>query len=147
MRILIETLVDQNYKDVFRQFDRQLFLALKPPLVTIDLERFDGCNTGDKVEMKLSILGFKQSWKALIVDQKQTSEQIYFVDEGKELPPPIKSWKHRHILENINDKQTLIKDDIEFSSGLWLLDVLIYPVMYLQFWYRKPIYKKYFAGK
>jgi len=147
MKILIETLVAQNYKDVFAQFDRDLFLALKPPLINLQLERFDGCNKGDKVEMQLGILGVQQSWKALIVEQQENSDAIYFIDEGVEIPPPIKHWRHRHTLKNIAERQTMIVDDIEFSTGNSVLDLLMYPIMYLLFWYRKPIYRNYFVRK
>ena len=144
MRIKIETLVNGNYKQVSARFDEELFLALKPPLVQLDLKVFDGCEKGDRVEMELGILGVKQAWKSLITEHGISNDKSYFVDEGIVLPPPLKSWKHHHILENVGDTRTKIVDDIQFSTGFSLLDYLIYPVMYLQFWYRKPIYKRYF---
>jgi len=145
MKILIATEVEENYKTVFARFDKDLFLALKPPLIQLNLTRFDGCHTGDKVEIILGILGIKQNWNALIVDQQETDQEIYFVDEGTVIPPPIKHWRHRHGIEKISEDRTRIIDDIEFSTGLKLLDLLMYPVMYLQFWYRKPVYKRYFS--
>ncbi len=145
MRIYIATEVEENYRTVFARFDKDLFLALKPPLIQLNLTRFDGCRTGDKVEMTLGMLGIQQAWTALIVDQKETEEEIYFVDVGQEIPPPIKTWRHRHGIKKLAADKTLIVDDIEFSTGLKLLDVLMYPIMYLQFWYRKPVYKRYFS--
>ncbi len=144
MRIEIETLVNGNYKQVSKRFDKELFLALKPPLVQLDLKVFDGCEKGDRVEMELGILGVKQVWKSLITEHGLSEEKSYFVDEGVLLPPPLRKWKHHHILENVNDTQTKIIDDIQFSTGFALLDLIIYPVMYAQFWYRKPIYKRIF---
>lgn len=144
MRIEIKTLVDSNYKQVSNQFDRNLFLALKPPLIQLELKVFDGCEKGDKVEMELGFLGVKQVWKSLITEHGVDDDKSYFIDEGVELPPPLKKWKHRHILENVDDTKTRIIDDIQFSTGFKLLDLLIYPVMYVQFWYRKPIYKRFF---
>jgi ligand-binding SRPBCC domain-containing protein len=145
MRIYIATEVEENYKAVFSRFDKELFLALKPPLIQLNLTRFDGCLVGDKVELTLGMLGIHQLWTALIVDQKETAEEIYFVDEGQQIPPPIKKWRHRHVIKKLAERKTLIVDDIEFSTGYKLLDVLMYPIMYLQFWYRKPVYKRYFS--
>ncbi len=144
MNIKISTLVSGNHKSVFEKFDRDLFMALKPPLINLDLEIFDGCTKGDKVEMSLGILGIKQSWKSLITDNGTSEEGSFFVDEGVLLPPPLKEWKHRHILENVGETQTMIIDDIYYSSGSVVLDALMYPILYLQFWYRKPVYKSYF---
>lgn len=143
MRIKIETLVNCNYKDVSKKFNRDLFIALKPPLVQLELKVFDGCETGDKVEMELGILGMKQEWKSLITEHGLSDKESFFVDEGVVLPPPLKEWKHHHILENVNDTKTKIIDDIQFSTGFKLLDIIIYPVLYVQFWYRKPIYKQF----
>ena len=145
MRIYIATEVEENYKAVFSRFDKELFLALKPPLIQLNLTRFDGCLVGDKVELTLGMLGIHQLWTALIVDQKETAEEIYFVDEGQQIPPPIKKWRHRHVIKKLAERKTLIVDDIEFSTGYKLLDVLMFPIMYLQFWYRKPVYKRYFS--
>lgn len=145
MKIYIATKVEENYKNVFARFDKDLFLALKPPLIRLNLTRFDGCLTGDKVEMTLGMLGIQQTWTALIVDQKESKDEIYFIDEGQIIPPPIKTWRHRHGIQKLAEAQTLIIDDIEFSTGHKLLDVLMYPIMYLQFWYRKPVYRRYFS--
>lgn len=144
MKIYIATEVKENYKAVFSRFDKDLFLALKPPLIQLNLTRFDGCMKGDKVEMSLGILGISQVWTALIVDQKETDEEIYFIDEGQVIPPPIKKWRHRHGIQKLSENKTLIVDDIEYSTGIKLVDILMYPIMYLQFWYRKPVYKRYF---
>ena len=145
MKIFIATEVDENYKTVFSRFDKDLFLALKPPLIKLKLTRFDGCLAGDKVEMTLGLLWIQQVWTALIVDQKETEDEIYFVDEGQQIPPPIKQWRHRHGIRKLGESKTLIIDDIQFSTGNKILDFLIFPIMYLQFWYRKPVYRRYFS--
>ena len=40
--------------------------------------------------------------------------------------------------------QADIIDDIHFEGRIPLLTVLMYPLLYLQFLYRKPIYRRYF---
>lgn len=94
--------------------------------------------------MQLGILGVKQTWKSLITANGRAETQICFVDEGVELPSPLKTWKHHHIIEKVINRQSLIVEDIQFSTDFKLLELLLYPVLYLQFWYRKPIYKQYF---
>lgn len=145
MRIRIKTQVDENYKTVFKKFDHALFMALKPPLISLDLHKFEGCHQGDKVEMTLQLLGVAQSWKALIVEHEETADYIYFIDEGVEIPTPLKSWRHKHMLENVGEEKTNIIDDIHYTAGNKLMDTLLYPILYMQFWYRKPVYRKYFA--
>jgi ligand-binding SRPBCC domain-containing protein len=43
-----------------------------------------------------------------------------------------------------DDEGTIIIDDITFRTPSILTDYLFYPLLYLQFLYRKPIYKKVF---
>ena len=76
-----------------------------------------------------------------------TPEFALFVDEGKILPPPLKSWKHHHIIKKVSDTSSLIIDDIVFSSGNIWPDRLLYPFLKLQFLLRIPVYKRYFAKK
>ncbi|MEM9992444.1 MAG: hypothetical protein AAF738_11825, partial [Bacteroidota bacterium] len=88
MNIAIATQVNQDYKSVWKGFDEDLFMALKPPpIIPFKLKRFDGSYAGAKVQ--LSIAG--QDWHADIVEQKETPSEIYFVDVGSKLPFPLKS--------------------------------------------------------
>ena len=49
MKIIISTPIKNNYRDVFAQFNIELFKALKPPMIGLVVERFDGCKKGDEV--------------------------------------------------------------------------------------------------
>lgn len=126
-------------------FDLKLFKALKPPLMSLDVERFDGCNVGDEVHLKVGFGPFRTKWISLITENQENDQETYFVDEGKLLPFPLKSWRHIHRVVKTDDKGSEIQDDIEYSTGLRALDVLMYPVLYLQFAARKPVYKKFFS--
>ena len=143
MRILIKTKVAQNYKKVFQGFDINLFMKLKPPLIGLKIKRFDGCCNGDIVQVEIKILGFKQQWTSLITEQIQNEREIYFIDEGKVMPKPLKYWKHKHIIENSVDSSIII-DDITYKSGNILMDFLLFPAFFIQFYYRKPVYRSYF---
>ncbi len=44
MNLHFETQIEKNFLDVKSGFNRELFLALKPPGVGLNLARFDGCS-------------------------------------------------------------------------------------------------------
>ena len=68
MKILIKTTVQQNYKKVWKGFNQELFEALKPPLLPLELRRFDGSETGDEVHIRLGKGFLSQDWNALIIE-------------------------------------------------------------------------------
>jgi ligand-binding SRPBCC domain-containing protein len=142
MKIKIQTLVHQPYQEVFKRFDKELFLKLAPPFPPIKLLRFDGCQKGDWVKVQLNFIFFKQNWESYITENEQNESEIYFVDEGKKLPFFLRYWHHKHLIVCQNEQQSWIIDDITYHSPFKLLDYLLYPMMYLQFVYRKPIYRK-----
>jgi len=141
MRIKISTQVNQSPKQVLAGFDLDLFNALKPPLMPLKVLRFDGCETGDEVHLDV---GFGMKWFAKIVDHGEEDGSYFFVDEGFVLPFPLKSWRHRHGIAK-SESGSMVIDDIEFTSGFVLLDVLLYPFLYTQFFWRKHIYTSCFG--
>ncbi|WP_226389862.1 SRPBCC family protein [Penaeicola halotolerans] len=146
MHIQIQTEVSADHLSVKEGFTQDLFLKLNPPFPPVKLLKFDGCDTGDQVSLELNFIFFKQRWDSLITEDR-TDEQIFmFVDEGVKLPFFLKYWKHRHIVEARGDASVII-DDISFKAPFLLLTWLLYPVLYLQFLYRKPIYKRVFTKK
>jgi len=145
MRVRIKTVVEANKSQVISGFDEKLFVKLSPPFPKVKLLRFDGCGVGDKVEIQLNFILFQQIWKSEIIESEIDDEHFYFIDIGKELPFFLKSWRHKHIITAKGDG-CLIEDDINFSTGLLLTDILFYPAMYLQFAYRIPVYRRYFRS-
>ncbi|TVR76433.1 MAG: hypothetical protein EA412_13620 [Chitinophagaceae bacterium] len=142
MRIIIVTRVGLKKEKVFEGFTEELFLALKPPLVPMQLMQFDGCKKGDIVSLRVFV-GKWQDWTSEITKSYNNSLEIGFVDEGRVLPFFLKKWKHEHrIVERKN--RTLIIDDIYYSSGSKLVDVILYIPLFMTFWYRKFIYRKFF---
>jgi ligand-binding SRPBCC domain-containing protein len=143
MKILIKTRIEKNYQVLFTKFTIDLFKALKPPFVNLVVERFDGCKKGDEVHLKMDLFGkFNQRWISHITDDFRGDYEIHFVDEGALLPPPLIKWKHIHRIEKINELASYIVDDIEYTSGNKALDLVLYPALYLMFFYRVPIYKR-----
>ena len=143
MNIKISTKVNQSLSKVWEGFNLELFTKLAPPFPPVEVKEFGGCLKGDKVHLELNFILFKQDWISDIIDQKRTESEIYFIDEGTKLPFFLSYWQHRHRLVK-NGESTIIIDDITFKTPTILTDYLFYPLMYLQFLYRKPIYKKVF---
>jgi ligand-binding SRPBCC domain-containing protein len=146
MTIIIETSVAQDYKTVFAGFTETLFLKLAPPLTGVKLLRFDGCYVGDRVEMQLTLLFFiRQYWKGIITDFQQNEQEIYFIDqsENENLPFFLKKWSHKHRIIKAENGSKII-DEIEYKAPFGL-NFLLYPILYAQFLYRKPIYKRTFT--
>jgi ligand-binding SRPBCC domain-containing protein len=144
MKITIETHVEQGYLTVKKGFNETLFTKLSPPFPPVKLIRFDGSTTGDLVILELNFIFFKQNWTSEIVEDQTDEKEFYFVDKGIELPFFLKKWTHRHRI--IKDgENAIIRDEIEYKAPFLVLTWLLYPVMLLQFAYRKPIYKRIFA--
>jgi ligand-binding SRPBCC domain-containing protein len=81
----------------------------------------------------------------LITENEEKAGEIYFIDKGIQLPFFLSYWQHKHIIRQ-QGKQTSIIDDIRFRTPFFLFDFLLFPVLYGQFLYRKPVYKKYFRS-
>lgn len=144
MTITIRTPVDQPIDQVWAGFNRALFDRLSPPFPPVRVLRFDGCLTGDVVSLELNFLLFKQTWTSDIVDQQTTPDEIYFVDQGVKLPFFLRAWHHKHRLIR-QGSGTVIADEITYQTPNRLFDYLMYPLMWAQFVYRKPIYRQTFS--
>ncbi|MEM9856084.1 MAG: hypothetical protein AAF843_01935 [Bacteroidota bacterium] len=144
MRLKISTEVSASHLSVKEGFTEELFLKLNPPFPPVKLIKFDGCTKGDKVQLELNFLLFKQRWHSDITYDLTDEHTFQFIDIGVKLPFFLKRWKHHHIVNRINDQKSEVIDDITFSSPFWVMDILLFPALYLQFLYRKPIYKKIF---
>lgn len=145
MKITLRTKVDASLPAVWQGFDESLFEKLSPPFPPVKLARFDGSHEGDVVSLELNFIFFKQKWVSHIVEQRETEEEIYFIDKGVELPFFLSFWQHKHRLIRAPQGGTIIADEIEYRTPILLFDYLMYPVMWAQFAYRGPIYKKIFS--
>ncbi len=146
MHLKLKTIVKADYLSVKARFNEKLFLKLNPPFPPVELKEFGGCEKGDKVHLLLNFIFFKQDWISDITFDKTDEKVFEFIDEGSKLPFFLSSWKHHHIVENLSSNESVIIDDINFKSPFILMDFLLYPVLWLQFAYRKPIYKKFFKS-
>jgi ligand-binding SRPBCC domain-containing protein len=146
MRILIKTPVRGNYREVMARFDETLFKKLSPPGTPVRIVRFDGSHAGAIVHIEMKLAGFiPQEWISRITGAGEDESQSWFVDEGEKLPFFLSAWKHRHVVENEGENCVII-DDISFRTPFFLFDYLLYPLMYAQFAWRKPVYRKVFGA-
>ena len=143
MHIKLSTLVKGNYIDVMNAFDLKLFKALKPPVGKMEVKEFTGSKKGDKVHLQF-ISPVKAEWISNIVEDGTTDDMAYFVDVGVILPWPLRTWKHKHIVQRIDDDTSMIIDDITYGTSTKILSLLMYPALFASFYPRKKIYKKYF---
>ncbi|MCO4292636.1 hypothetical protein NF867_07170 [Solitalea sp. MAHUQ-68] len=144
MRIYITTKINQKPDRVFSLFNKELFLALVPPGLKVQLLRFDGCKTGDEVHLLIKFPFAEQKWFSKITAHSFSDSNYSFIDEGIELPFFIKQWKHIHTVKSgESDNCSEIIDDISFESGSIIIGWLVYPFLYFTFLYRRPIYKQF----
>jgi ligand-binding SRPBCC domain-containing protein len=140
MNIILRSKVNGDLKAVYNRFDAKLFKYLLPP--GAQLIEFGGSNKGDVVHLKLPIAG---EWISEITENGISAETCYFIDEGRQLPFPLKKWRHKHILHAAGEN-TIIEDNMTFSTGNSLTDLLFYPVLLLSFLPRIWQYKSYFKN-
>lgn len=140
MKITLKSKVKKPLRVVFENFDSNLFKYLLPP--GAKLLRFDGSKKGDFVNLRLPLAG---EWLSEITENGESEEECYFIDEGRKIPWPLKKWKHKHIISDFKGI-TIITDEMNFSTGNSLFDVLVYPFLYLAFYPRTYQYQKYFKG-
>jgi len=143
MNITLKTKVRGNYIKVMERFDRDLFEALKPPVGEMEIVDFTGSKKGDKVHLRF-LSPIKMEWISEITEDEVNEGEAYFIDIGTQLPFPLVQWRHKHIVQKIDDDNSLIIDDINFEGINRIWTSLLRPALYLAFYPRKSIYKRYF---
>jgi len=138
MNIVLKSKVNGDMTTVYNRFDHKLFRYLLPP--GAELLEFGGSKKGDIVHLKLPLAG---EWVSEITENGMSADSCYFIDVGKTLPFPLKKWRHKHILYRAGNS-TIIEDNMTFSSGNVIMDILLYPVLLLSFLPRVWQYKSYF---
>jgi len=138
MNITLRSKVTGDLMAVNNRFDADLFRYLLPP--GAQLIEFGGSKKGDVVHLKLPLAG---EWVSEITETGVSEDKCYFIDEGRKLPFPLKKWKHKHVLHRAG-QSTIIEDNMTFSTGNIITDLLFYPVLLVAFVPRVWQYKSYF---
>ena len=145
MNLILKTPIKGNYIKVMEAFDLKLFEALKPPFGKMEIVDFTGSKKGDRVHIRF-LSPVKAEWISDIVADEVTDSLALFVDLGTTLPWPLATWTHRHIVEKVDEDHSIIVDDITFTASNSILTLLMYPAIFMGFYPRKKIYKKYFSA-
>lgn len=140
MNITLRSKVNRDLITVYSRFDHKLFRYLLPP--GAQLIAFGGSKKGDIVHLKLPLAG---EWISEITEDGSSEGCYYFIDEGRKLPFPLKKWKHKHVLLSAGEN-TIIEDNMNFSTGNAIGDILLYPILLLSFLPRAWQYKSYFEN-
>jgi ligand-binding SRPBCC domain-containing protein len=140
LNITLRSKVNEELRSVYNRFDDKLFRYLLPP--GAQLIAFGGSKKGDIVHLKLPLAG---EWISEITEDGASDDTCYFIDEGRKLPFPLKKWRHQHILHR-SGSSTIIEDNMSFSTGSLLVDLLFYPILLVSFLPRAWQYKGYFGG-
>ncbi len=144
MHLKVSTYIQAPLKIIKDGFTRELFLSLNPPFPKVDLKKFDGCMKGDIVAIELNFLLFRQMWVSEIIEESDKEDSWLFIDKGTELPFFLKTWQHTHRVVQNDSGTSIIHDEITFTTGTLLTDILIFPGLWFQFLYRKPKYRAFF---
>lgn len=144
MRITIPVRVRQPPEVVWANFDETLFRKLSPAFPPAKLLRFDGSMPGDEVHVELNFGLFRQTWVSVITEQRETADEIYFVDEGVKLPFFLRFWRHKHRILR-DGTGSCIVEEIDYRTPFLPMDYPMYPVLYGQFASRKPVYQRIFG--
>jgi len=145
MKLYFEAQVKSTISEIKSRFNEELFLKLKPPFMVLKLERFDGCEKGNEVHLRMGAPGMLQKWVSTITASKTDSNEWLFVDEGKTLPLPFKYWRHEHKVTKLTETTSTISDSIEYDCGNSLLNRLLWGPLWLSFSIRPSVYRKEFG--
>ncbi len=147
MRFQIKTRVKGGHREVFHGFDHNLLLQLSPPGFKLELLHAQDPQEPDSfIRLRMTIFGLvKQEWENDFSHYELGSRECHFVDEGRIMPFPIRKWRHDHRVLADGATHAIINDDVTFKTVFFLLDWLLFPVLWLQFRYRRPIYRRVFG--
>jgi ligand-binding SRPBCC domain-containing protein len=145
MEFKISCLVSLEKEKVWESFNQNLLAKLSPPIPKITIIKYEGQAKGNQLLFFLDFIFFKQKWEGIISEDYISTEENYFIDvENGSLPMLLKKWRHKHRIIKTNNNNTLIKDEVKFTTNYILLDILLLPLIYGLFLYRIPIYKSVF---
>lgn len=147
MRFQILTPVKGSHRKVFAGFDHGLLLQLTPPGAKMQLiSADDPAKEGGRIYLRVTLLGIiRQEWINAFSQYELTEAECHFVDQGVKMPFPIRLWRHDHRVLSDGPDRAIINDDVTYKTGFFLMDWFLYPILWLQFRYRRPIYQRVFG--
>lgn len=80
-------------------------------------------------------------FKSEITEWNEQEEQLNYVDEGRELPMPLKSWRHSHEIADTKEGTGIIVDEITVEVAPKVIAPVIEGVLNLHLELRSKAYK------
>jgi ligand-binding SRPBCC domain-containing protein len=99
------------------------------------------------VHLVLGVVPLKQRWVSIITESEQKENYFRFVDKGAVLPFPFATWEHEHIVLQLPNGKVRIEDNIRYTTAPIIFEKMLYPLLLLQFGYRKKAYPRFFSRK
>ena len=129
-------------KKAFVDKEGKLLQSLLPPFCK--LLHYKGVRRGAII--KISLFGKKCTFK--VVTYSTSYDKLYFNDiikEGKLLG--ISFWSHRHKINKLSDNDTVIIDEVTFTSRNRYKDFILHVLFLASFIVRSIQYKIFFFGR
>jgi len=137
-KVLIKKVLPAKVIESFHDKDFVSFLIKFQP---VKIVVWNGIKNGKLAEFKFWFFG----WKTMNVIHKNyvlKTNHLSFEDHGNLLPFGLKNWKHRHIIEKVNNG-TLITDLVSFEGNSFK-NIFIKPIMLFPIVIRRITYKIWF---
>lgn len=128
-------------QQIIEVFDFDLLRELSPPLMKPHALIYEGNRPGSRIHFRLATPSGVKNWIGKIDGYGESENEIWFSDEGIEIPFGIKTWKHKHRLMK-TDYGTIIRDEVEVEFIRPWTALFKLPGIWLQFIYRKTLYEK-----
>ncbi|MFL2997128.1 MAG: hypothetical protein ACJZ1Q_00045 [Candidatus Neomarinimicrobiota bacterium] len=131
-----------NPFDVIESFHNRDFVDFLISFQPVKILKWTGIKNGESASFKFWFFGWK---KMDVIHQNYQSKTDFlsFEDHGVGLPFGLTSWKHRHIVEKVQNG-TLITDIIFFDESTTVKKFLIKPIMLFPIITRILSYKVWF---
>tara|TARA_Y100000590_G_scaffold460227_1_gene619102 strand:- start:455 stop:895 length:441 start_codon:yes stop_codon:yes gene_type:complete len=137
----IENICFEKATNEFKNINFVKFLTKLQPIKIINWE---GIKNNDEAFFKLWFFGWK-NFKVKHINYKFNDKELTFIDYGTELPFGLKSWEHKHILENSRNGIRII-DSLKINHGKKIIGLILYPILIFPIVTRKILYKIYFKN-
>lgn len=128
-------------REAYSVFTDQLLTTLSPPFAKPVTRLYEGNRPGHRLHFILHTPLGAKTWTGKVTEEQVSEAEIYFIDEGAEMPFGLTYWRHKHRLIKTNEG-TRIRDEVQFETKNSFLAFFLFPVLWFQLLYRKPMYEK-----
>lgn len=110
-----KTTLEASLPNVWRFFsiNENLTRVTGFPKVTVNGDRY--LYEGALIDLSLQFMFIKVRWKGVV---SEVVDDVYFVDEGRDIPFPFQSWRHVHAFKAVSGSETAMIDQVTYGSSL-----------------------------